>query len=108
MFSKDNSIISILDGSETALLSPNRTLSPMAIIANYAANYNNGLALRNATSTAVHEQCRAMLTKLSLDNIAALSTLETHLCAVSPSGAERYKVIIDTLAVKIAMELGRY
>jgi len=97
-----------LTGDNASLVPVSRTLSPMAVIAGYAASYANNPTARNVTTAAFHEQCRAMLTKVTLDNVAALSALEAHLYRVAPFGEERYKTIIDAYAVSTVMRIARW
>jgi hypothetical protein len=73
-----------------------------------ATDYATTLTIKNASSLAAHEQCRALLTKAALDNVAALSALEAHLCRVAPWGEERYRLINDTYALGAAIRLGRW
>jgi hypothetical protein len=56
----------------------------------------------------MYEQARAMLTNTALQNVAALSTLEEHLSRVAPSGAGRYKALIDSCALGAMRRIARW
>jgi len=47
----------------------------------------------NAVS--LHEQGRTVLAGAMLENIAALSAMEQHYCQIAPTGAHRYKKLLD-------------
>lgn len=51
-----------------------------------------------AANEAVREHCHAALAKNIMDNVAALSAHEEHLCCVAPSGTGRYRAIADQYA----------
>jgi hypothetical protein len=64
--------------------------------------------IKNAIVANVHEQCRALLTKTALDNVGALSALESHLTKVAPYGMYRYKEIVDAYALGAAQKIMRW
>lgn len=94
-------------GSESSLATASSSLSPMAILATIAPNLANGVVTRTVTSAAVNESYQALLTKVVIDNISALSSLEEHLARVSPSAQERIKTAIDAYSIGAIMRLGR-
>ena len=109
MFSNDrNPIMRSLDGSELSLAPSRNSLSPVSILATIGAERSNNLELRNATALAVHENYRALLTKVALDNVAALSALEAQLSNMAPLGQERYKTILDAHTMSTIMRLARW
>ncbi len=54
------------------------------------------------------EQVRAVLTNTALQNAGALSELEGHLCQIAPSGAARYRHIVDAYALGAAQTIARW
>lgn len=56
----------------------------------------------------IHEQGRALLTHTALENLGALSSLEEQLTELAPSGAERYRHIVDAYAMGAAKKLMRW
>ena len=61
--------------------------------------------VKRTVVAATHEQGRAVLTNMALENVGALSALEQHLCDVAPSGAERYRHIVDAYALGAAQKI---
>lgn len=55
----------------------------------------------------MREQARASVTNSALQNAGALSDLEDHLCKIAPSGAPRYKHIVDAYALGAAQAIMR-
>lgn len=53
-------------------------------------------------------QARAFVTNKALQNAGALSELEDHLCRIAPSGAARYKHIVDAYALGAAQTISRW
>lgn len=60
------------------------------------------------TAEMMHEQCRLILAKGAMENVAALSALEQHLYTVAPLGEERYKTIADLYAISAGIRVGRW
>ncbi|MCE5254325.1 MAG: phosphoenolpyruvate carboxylase [Actinomycetia bacterium] len=56
----------------------------------------------------MREQARAYVTNTALQNAGALSELEDHLCKIAPSGAARYKHIVDAYALGAAQAISRW
>ena len=56
----------------------------------------------------VKEQGRALLTNTALQNVGALSALESHLIQVAPLGEARYKHIVDAYAMGAAQAIARW
>lgn len=56
----------------------------------------------------MREQARAFVTNTALQNAGALSELEDHLCKIAPSGAARYKHIVDAYALGAAQTISRW
>ena len=54
------------------------------------------------------EEIRAALTNTALQNVGALSTLEEHLTLIAPSGADRYRHIVDAYTVGAAQRVARW
>jgi hypothetical protein len=63
---------------------------------------------KGAAIEAIHEQCRALLTKSAMDNVVALSLLETHLGDMIPNSQARLKLIVDTYTATTAERLMRW
>jgi hypothetical protein len=63
---------------------------------------------KEASLEAVHEQCRALLTKSAMDNVVALSLLEAHLGGMMPNAQTRLKLIVDTYTATTAERLMRW
>ena len=66
---------------------------------------------RNAARTLVaeaHEQGRALLTNSALQNVAALSAFEAHLCEIAPLGEGRYKHLVDSYTMGAALTIQRW
>jgi hypothetical protein len=63
---------------------------------------------KEASLEAVHEQCRALLTKSAMDNVVALSLLEAHLGNMIPNAQTRLKLIVDTYTATTAERLMRW
>jgi hypothetical protein len=66
-------------------------------LSNYNSNFTQALSISN-----LHEQGRALLTSTALESVGALSAMEGYLCQVAPSGAHRYKLLIDACASAMA------
>lgn len=56
----------------------------------------------------IHEQGRALLTKVALDNLGALSALEAHLTEIAPFGEARYRQIVDSYCLGAANKIMRW
>lgn len=95
-------------GREVSLDTQSQPLSPMAFLTSAASGFANSLTVRNATSIAVQEQCRFMLTKSAMENVAALSAFESHLTSMCPAAENRLRLIADNYAINVATRLGRY
>lgn len=54
------------------------------------------------------EQVRALLTNDALMNVGALSALEGHLIQIAPTGAPRYKHIVDAYTLGAAQTIARW
>jgi hypothetical protein len=70
-----------------------------------AVQNEGGDILKRVIVSTIHEQGRALLAKAALENVAALSALETHLFKIAPLGAERYKQILDAYAIGAAQKI---
>ena len=82
-----NNTMTRYSGSNTALSSYSSSGSGLA---NYSGNFSQALAITN-----LHEQGRAMLASTGLESVGALSAMESYLCQAAPSGAHRYKAVVD-------------
>lgn len=83
----------------------NVALSPlnrmaMAVLANDLSG--------SLTATHMREQARAYLTNLTLENLAALSSLEAQLSETAPSGAARYQLIVDAYSIAAMQKIVRW
>jgi hypothetical protein len=56
----------------------------------------------------MREQGRALLTSTALQNVGALSALEQHLSQVAPTGAARYRAIVDAYAIGASITIQRW
>jgi hypothetical protein len=54
------------------------------------------------------EQGRALLANTALLNVGALSALEQHLSQVAPTGAARYRAIVDAYAIGVSATIQRW
>ena len=68
----------------------------------------SSLVIKKTIVAGLHEQGRAMLTNVALENIGALSALEDHLCQVAPGGAERYKAVVDAYTFGACQTIARW
>ncbi len=80
---------------------------PLGITGWMAANASTRM-MQTASVEAMHEQCRMLLTKTALENVALLSAMEAQFNATTPNGQERYRLIVDAYTVSTAMNLARW
>jgi glycine cleavage system aminomethyltransferase T len=73
-----------------------------------AMQREGGEIIKDVILANIHEQARAFLTKTAMDNLGALSALETHLARIAPSGQERYRHIVDAYMVGAAQKIWRW
>ena len=71
----------------------------------WEAKRDASLAVKQTLVAATHEQGRAYLTNMALENTGALSALEGHLTQIAPNGAERYRHIVDAYALGAAQKI---
>ena len=71
----------------------------------WQARQETGAIVRKTLVAATHEQGRALLTNMALENVGALSALENHLTQIAPQGAERYRHIVDAYALGAAQKI---
>jgi hypothetical protein len=91
----------------TNLLSP-EVVSNLPIRTQWALKRDGSETIKNTMLAVMHEQGRATLTNTALENLGALSALEEHLRQVVPSGAARYKHIVDAYALGAAQKIARW
>jgi hypothetical protein len=77
-------------------------------LAKWEAKREVDLAVKGTMVAAVHEQGRALITNMALESVGALSSLEEHLCEVAPTGAHRYRHIVDAYAAGAAQMIARW
>jgi hypothetical protein len=77
-------------------------------LAKWEAKKELGLATKQTMVAAVHEQGRALLTNMALESVGALTSLEEHLCEVAPSGAHRYRHIVDAYTMGVAQRIAQW
>jgi len=66
-------------------------------LSDYSSNFINAISCTN-----MHEQGRALLATTALENLGAMSAMESYLCQIAPSGAHRYKLVADAYAMAAA------
>jgi hypothetical protein len=88
-----NNTLTRYSGSSSALSSYSDSYG----LSEYGGNFTQALAITN-----LHEQGRALLTSTALESIGALSAMEGYLCQMAPSGAHRYKALIDVCTKRMA------
>jgi phage terminase large subunit-like protein len=71
----------------------------------WEAKRETGETVKRTLVAAIHEQGRAHLTNMALENVGALSALENHLTQIAPQGAERYRHIVDAYALGAAQKI---
>lgn len=64
-----------------------------------AIRRGNGEIIKDVYLTTLKEEGRAYLTNNILQNAGALTTLEEQFNKIAPSGAQRYKRIVDAFCV---------
>jgi hypothetical protein len=77
-------------------------------LAKYQAKKDVALATKRTMVAIAQEQGRTMLTQLALESVAALTSFEEHLCEVAPSGANRYRHIVDAYAMGVANRIAKW
>jgi hypothetical protein len=83
----------------------NRDYTQLSGLTKWEARRENGEMVKRTLVTATHEQGRALLTNMALENVGALSALENHLTQIAPQGAERYRHIVDAYALGAAQKI---
>ena len=92
----DNSFSSDRFGGGISVMNPtsiSNTHSPVS--SNWLSTRSSKQLARQTDRKITHEHYKAMLTQTAMTNVAALSTLEAHLCEVAPYGEARYKSLAD-------------
>lgn len=93
-------------GSGTFLMdAPTLENAPQSISPTWRATRNSHQLIRRADQTITHEYYRARLTQTALNNVAALSELEAHLCEVAPFGEKRYETIVNAYTVSAVQRI---
>ena len=82
--------------------------SQLSGLAKWEAKKEVGLVTKQNMVTAVQEQGRALLANMALESVGALSSLEEHLTEIAPSGAQRYRLIVDAYAMGVAQRLAQW
>lgn len=85
------------------IVTPHKSLSPTILM--LAATSSR--TLQNTMIEDTREQCNVLLVKSALENVATLSALEGHLQMVAPAGSNRYKMLLDTYTISLAMRLAK-
>lgn len=80
----------------------------MSTATKWAIRHQGNEVIKQAMVSSVHEQGRAFLTNVALENLGALSALEEQLMEMAPSGAERYRHIVDAYAMGAARKIARW
>ena len=68
----------------------------------------NNKQMQKTVSDTSSEQCRALLTKSALENVAVLSALESNLNQIAPGGVNRYNMLINAYTMSAAQRIVRY
>jgi len=84
------------------------SMSKISGVTKWAVQRETNEVIRQTVVSNVHEQGRALLTHTALENLGALSSLEEQLCELAPSGAERYRHIVDSYAMGAAKKIMRW
>lgn len=77
-------------------------------VTKWAVQRDGNEIIRQTIVSNIHEQGRALLTHTALENLGALSSLEEQLSELAPSGAERYRHIVDAYAMGAAKKIMRW
>lgn len=83
-------------------------LSGLNSATQWAVKREGNEVVKNVIVSNMHEQGRALITHTALENLGTLSTLEEHLTALAPSGAERYHQIVDAYAMGAIKKIMRW
>jgi hypothetical protein len=81
------------------------TYTQLSGMTKWEAKRETGEIVKRTLVAATHEQGRALLTNMALENVGALSALENHLTQIAPQGAERYRHIVDAYALGAAQKI---
>ena len=92
-------------GGLTVMEMPTLSAAPAPVGGNWLSTRESKQLARSADSKITHEHYRAMLTQTALTNVAALSTLESHLCETAPWGQEHYRKIMNAYTHSAAMKI---
>lgn len=74
-------------------------------LSKWQAKQQVGEIVSHTLASAAHEQGRALLANMALENTGALSALESHLTQIAPQGADRYRHIVDAYALGAAQKI---
>jgi hypothetical protein len=86
----------------------NKSYSQLSGLAKWEAKRESGEMVKRTLVAAIHEQGRAHLTNMALENVGALSALENHLTQIAPHGAERYRHIVDAYTLGAAQKIAEW
>lgn len=71
-------------------------------------SHTNNILAYGLIKDAVVVECRAILTKRSLDRTGVLSMVEDQFCKVAPRGAARYQALVDMYAKQAILQIERW
>lgn len=71
-------------------------------------SHTNNILAYGLVKDAVVDECRAILTKRSLDRTGVLSMVEDQFCKVAPRGAARYQALVDMYAKQAILQIERW
>lgn len=71
-------------------------------------SHTNNILAYGLVKDAIVDECRAILTKRSLDRTGALSMVEDQFCKVAPRGAGRYQALVDMYTKQAILQIERW
>jgi hypothetical protein len=83
-------------------------IESLPAVAKRGIRNEGALVIKRTVLSNLQEQGRAHITNTALENVGALTALEEHLCEIAPSGAERYRHIVDAYTMGAARTIGRW
>ena len=71
-------------------------------------SHTNNILAYGLVKDAVVDECRAILTKRSLDRTGVLSMVEDQFCKVAPRGSARYQALVDMYTKQAVLQIERW
>jgi hypothetical protein len=80
----------------------------LPLAAKRTIKHEGGMVAAKTVIATLYEQGGAHLANVALENVGALSAMEAHLTRVAPSGAGRYRAIVDAFTLGAANRIARW